>query len=48
MNSELAALQEKLEEALQKKEKLDQFLANSKGVFRQQVFIKGAGKLPVF
>lgn len=39
MNSELAVLQEKLEETLQKKEKLDQFLANSKGVFRQQVFI---------
>ena len=39
MNSELAVLQEKLEETLQKKEKLDQFLATSKGVFRQQVFI---------
>ena len=39
MNSELAVLQEKLEETLQKKEKLDQFLASSKGVFRQQVFI---------
>ena len=39
MNSELAALQEKLEETLQKKEKLDQLLANSKGVFRQQVYI---------
>lgn len=37
MNSELAALQEKLEESMQKKEKIDQFLINSRGIFRQQV-----------
>ena len=37
MNSELAALQEKLEETVQRKEKIDQFLINSKGIFRQQV-----------
>ena len=37
MNSELAALQEKLEETMQKKEKIDQFLINSRGIFRQQV-----------
>ena len=37
MNSELAALQEKLEESTQKKEKIDQFLINSRGIFRQQV-----------
>ena len=37
MNSELAALQEKLEESIQKKEKIDQFLINSRGIFRQQV-----------
>ena len=37
MNSELAALQEKLEESMQKKEKVDQFLINSRGIFRQQV-----------
>lgn len=37
MNSELAALQEKLEDTVQKKEKIDQFLINSKGIFRQQV-----------
>lgn len=37
MNSELAALQEKLEDTVQKKEKIDQFLINSKGIFRRQV-----------
>lgn len=37
MNSELAALQEKLEETMQRKEKIDQFLINSRGIFRQQV-----------
>ena len=37
MNSELAALQEKLEETEQRKEKIDQFLINSKGIYRQQV-----------
>ena len=37
MNSELAALQDKLEETVQLKEKVEQFLINSKGVFRQQV-----------
>lgn len=37
MNSELAALQEKLEETVQRKEKIDQFLINSKGIYRQQV-----------
>lgn len=37
MNSELAALQEKLEETEQRKEKIDQFLVNSKGIYRQQV-----------
>jgi len=37
MNSELAALQEKLEETVQMKEKFDQFLINSKGIYRQQV-----------
>ena len=37
MNSELAALQEKLEESMQEKEKIDQFLINSRGIFRQQV-----------
>ena len=37
MNSELAALQEKLEETIQRKEKIDQFLINSRGIFRQQV-----------
>ena len=37
MNSELAALQEKLEDTVQRKEKIDQFLINSKGIFRQQV-----------
>lgn len=37
MNSELAALQEKLEETVQWKEKIDQFLINSKGIYRQQV-----------
>ena len=37
MNSELASLQEKLEDTVQKKEKIDQFLVNSKGIFRQQV-----------
>lgn len=36
MNSELASLQEKLEDTVQRKEKVDQFLISSKGVFRQQ------------
>lgn len=47
MNSELAVLQEKLEETLQKKEKLDQFLANSKGVFRQQSELLGCIKMSI-
>lgn len=47
MNSELAVLQEKLEETLQKKEKLDQFLASSKGVFRQQSELLGCIKMSI-
>ncbi|XP_074631632.1 coiled-coil domain-containing protein 42 homolog [Acropora palmata] len=47
MNSELAVLQKKLEETLQKKEKLDQFLANSKGVFRQQSELLGCIKMSI-
>ena len=47
MNSELAALQEKLEESMQKKEKIDQFLINSRGIFRQQVRAE-EGEVPGF
>ena len=46
MNSELAALQEKLEETMQRKEKIDQFLINSRGIFRQQVRAEEGGEVP--
>lgn len=47
MNSELAALQEKLEETEQRKEKIDQFLINSKGIYRQQSEMLGCIKLAI-
>jgi len=47
MNSELAALQEKLEETVQRKEKIDQFLINSKGIFRQQSEMLGCIKMAI-
>lgn len=47
MNSELAALQEKLEESMQKKEKIDQFLINSRGIFRQQSEMLGCIRMAI-
>lgn len=47
MNSELAALQDKLEETEQRKEKTEQFLINSKGIFRQQVREEMLTSLPL-
>jgi hypothetical protein len=37
INSELASLQEKLEETMQKNDELDQHLVNKKSTVRQQV-----------
>ncbi|XP_068730220.1 coiled-coil domain-containing protein 42 homolog [Montipora capricornis] len=47
MNSQLASLQEKLEDTVQKKEKIDQFLVNSKGIFRQQSELLGCIKMSI-
>lgn len=47
MNSELAALQQNLEDTLQRKEKIDQFLINSKGIFRQQSELLGCIKMAI-